>query len=205
MSKTPHSSEYHRAHGPHDWHSSEYVSKWAKGQDQKEIDRQERFLLMAQTIPYDKNSPIRILDVGAGYGALTQFLLKHFSNSTAVCQDGSEEMAKLGLERMSNLNGRFAFVYSDFRKPGWTQEIKGPFEAVVSAIAIHNAREAAIIRAIYKELFPLVKTGGCFLNFEILTHPLESHLEWLREAGFQDVQCFCTGEDRRSLFGGFRK
>ena len=203
MSKTPHSSQHH--HSPHDWHSQEYVSTWAEGQDQKEINRQEPFRLMAETIPYDKNSPIRILDVGAGYGALTQFLLSHFSRATAVCQDNSEEMSKLGLERMGKFKGRFSYAFADFRKPGWSTVIKGPFEAVVSSIAIHNAREAGIIKAVYRELFPLVKKGGCLLNFEILTHSLESHLEWLREAGFVDMQCFWHGEERRAVFGGFRR
>ena len=46
--------------------------------------RQEPFRVLAQTIPYDKKLPIRILDVGAGYGALTQFLLSYFPNATAV-------------------------------------------------------------------------------------------------------------------------
>ena len=161
--------------------------------------------MMAETIPYDKNFPIRILDIGAGYGALTQFLLSHFSRATAVCQDNSEEMSKLGLERMGNFKGRFSYAFADFRKPGWSAVIKGPFEAVVSSIAIHNAREAGIIKAVYAELFPLVKNGGCFLNFEILTHPLENHFEWLREAGFAGVQCFWHGEERRALFGGFKR
>ena len=201
MSKTSH--QHH--HSPHDWHSQEYVSKWAEGQDQKEVNRREAFRLLGETIPYDKNAPIRILDVGAGYGALTQFLLNHFSRATAVCQDNSEEMSKLGLERMGNFKGRFSYVYADFRKPGWSAVIKGPFETVVSSIAIHNAREAGIIQAIYKEIFPLVKNGGCFLNFEILTHPLESHLEWLREAGFAGTHCFWQGEERRAVFGGFRR
>jgi len=205
MSERSHSSEHHHHHSPHDWHSQEYVSKWAEGQDQKEVNRQEPFRMMAETIPYDKNFRIRILDIGAGYGALTQFLLSHFSRATAVCQDNSEEMSKLGLERMGNFKGRFSYAFADFRKPGWSAVIKGPFEAVVSSIAIHNAREAGIIKAVYAELFPLVKNGGCFLNFEILTHPLENHFEWLREAGFAGVQCFWHGEERRALFGGFKR
>src|SRR5262249_50867076 len=51
--------------------------------------------------------------------------------------------------------------------------------------------------SIYSELFPLVRAGGCFLNFEILTHPLGSHLEWLRESGFENVERFWTGEEHR--------
>ena len=76
-------------HSPHDWDSPNYVSDWAKGQDQKEANRQEAFGAMANTIPYDRAQPIRILDLGAGYGALTQFLLQRFPNATAICQDGS--------------------------------------------------------------------------------------------------------------------
>ena len=43
-----------------------------------------------------RDAAIQILDVGAGYGALAQFLLEQFPNATVLCQDGSEEMAELG-------------------------------------------------------------------------------------------------------------
>ena len=64
--------------GHHDWESSDYVSRWAERQDEREVDRQEPFRVMAETIPYEKKAAIKILDLGAGYGALTQFLLQHF-------------------------------------------------------------------------------------------------------------------------------
>ena len=139
----------------------------------------EPFRVLAQAIPYDKNLPIRILDVGAGYGALTQFLLSHFSNATAVCQDGSEQMAKLGQERMQHLKGRFDYVLCDFSQPGWSQKLNGPFEVVVSAIAIHNVRSPKIIERIYNDIFPLVKSGGCFINFDRERPPLDEQMKWL--------------------------
>jgi SAM-dependent methyltransferase len=202
MADTPHSS--HHPHDHHDWDSAKYVSNWASGQDQKETARQEPFRILAQTIPYDKQLPIRILDVGAGYGALTQFLLSQFPNATAICQDGSEAMAKLGQERMAHFKGRFDYVFCDFCKPGWTQKLTGTFEAVVSAIAIHNAGSPEIIERIYSNIFPLVKSGGCFINFDRERPPLDDQMKWLRDAGFQDVQRFRTGETR-ALFGGFKK
>ena len=158
---------------------------------------------MAKTIPYDKKLPIRILDVGAGYGALTQFLLGQFSNATAVCQDGSEEMAKLGQERMKQFKGRFEYVLCDFSEPGWSQKLTGPFEAAVSSIAIHNVGPK-IIERIYSDIFPLVKSGGCFINFDRERPPLEEQFQWLKEAGFQNVERFWRRGDR-SLFGGFKK
>jgi SAM-dependent methyltransferase len=195
---------FRHRHDHHDWDSPKYVSSWAAGQDQKEKARQEPFRVLAETIPYDKALPIRILDIGAGYGALTQSLLSRFLNATAICQDGSEEMAKLGQERMEHLKGRFHYVFCDFCKPGWTQKLTGPFEAIVSAIAIHNAGSPKIIERIYGDIFPLVKSGGCFINFDRERPPLEDQMKWLRKAGFQDVQRFWTGETR-ALFGGFRR
>ena len=204
MSKSSHSSgHHHHDHHPHDWDSSKYVSRWAEGQDKKENDRQEPFQVLAETIPYDKKLPIRILDVGAGYGALTQFLLNYFPKATAICQDGSKEMAKLGQERMKQLKGRFDYVLCDFSKSGWTETLTGPFEAVVSSIAIHNV-SPKIIERIYSDIFPLVKSGGCFINFDRERPPLEDQFQWLKNAGFQDTQRFWRRENR-SLFGGFKK
>jgi ubiquinone/menaquinone biosynthesis C-methylase UbiE len=201
-----HDGEHGHQHGrdSHDWGSPKYVSKWATGQDQKEARRQEAFEVMANTIPYDKSQPIKILDLGAGYGALTQFLLERFSNAAAVCQDGSQEMAKLGGERMKHLAGRFEYAFCDFSQKGWSKLLRGPFEAVVSSIAIHNVRSPDIIRSVYEEAFELVKAGGCFLNFDRPRPPWADQLQWLSGAGFPEVRIFWQTEDR-AVFGGFKK
>ena len=186
----------------HDWSSQQYVNQWADGQDKREVERQDMFRLIARTVSEDLQAALTILDLGAGYGALSQFLLKHFPNARALCQDGSEEMAKLGRQRMQHLTGRFDYVLCDFSEPGWRRKIKEPFDAVVSAIAIHNVRSPEIIKSIYGETFLLVKNGGCFLNFDRMTPSKEDQLAWLQEAGFKDVQCFWDG-GRRALVGGY--
>jgi SAM-dependent methyltransferase len=188
----------------HDWDSKKYVNDWAERQDGREVERQHIFQLIAETVPYAQGAKFNLLDLGAGYGALCQFLLQYFPHATAVCQDGSDEMVKLGRQRMANLKGRFKFVLCDFSKPGWSRNIKGPFGAVVSSIAIHNVREPETIRAIYSETFSLVKAGGCFLNFDRMRPSLAEQLKWLSQAGFSNVQCIWDG-GRRALIGGFRK
>lgn len=188
-------------HGRHDWSSKEYVHDWARRQDSYEEERRPQFQLLADTIPLTKNATLQILDVGAGYGALTQFLLEQFPKATFLCHDGSEAMAKLGRRRMAKWKGRFDYVISDFSKPGWSRVIDGSFDAVVSAIAIHNVRLPGIIEAIYKELFGLVKPGGCFLNLDLVFVPLEKQLHWLRAAGFGEVRSYWR-EQSEALFGG---
>jgi ubiquinone/menaquinone biosynthesis C-methylase UbiE len=190
--------------GHHDWESSDYVQRWAARQKEREPNRQEPFNIMAKTLPYKKMAALRILDLGAGYGGLTQFLLRHFPKATAVCQDGSEEMAKLGRERMKNFAGRFSYVLCDFSQAGWSRKLNGNFDAVVSSIAIHNVRAPETVGEIYREVLPLVRPGGCFLNFDRQRPPLDDQLGLLRAAGFSDVRCFWK-DDKRAVFGGFRR
>jgi ubiquinone/menaquinone biosynthesis C-methylase UbiE len=188
----------------HDWNSREYIHRWAGRQEEREVERAKIFRSIAKLLSSDPRVEIKILDLGAGYGALAQFLLVHFPNATAVCQDGSAEMAKLGRTRMSAFKGRFKYVLCDFSKPGWSRRINGPFDAVVSSIAIHNVRSPEIIRSIYQEAFSLVRSGGCFLNFDRMTPSKKEQMKWLHEAGFANVKCFWDG-GRRALVGGYRK
>jgi tRNA (cmo5U34)-methyltransferase len=188
-------------HGLHDWSSKEYVQDWATRQDRYEDERRPQFKMIAEALPFSRDAAIRILDMGGGYGALTQFLLEQFPNATVLCQDGSEEMAELGRQRMATWKGRVDYVIADFSKPGWSSSIHESFDAIVSTIAIHNVRVPGIIEDIYKELFHLLKPGGCFLNLDLTFVPLAKQLDWLRAAGYREVKSYWR-EGREALFGG---
>ena len=124
----------------HDWNSEEYVEDWAQRQMRNETLRARQFTLIASLAPFDKDAAFRFMDVGCGYGALSKFLLETFPSATAVCHDGSAAMAKLGGERMKELEGRFEYVISDFSKKDWSRVADGEFDLVVSCNAIHNVR-----------------------------------------------------------------
>lgn len=188
-------------HGIHDWNSRDYVRDWAARQDRYEKERRPQFQMIADAIPFARDAAIHILDVGAGYGALAQFLLDQFPNATALCQDGSEEMANLGRGRMAKCKDRVDYVIADFSKPGWSRAMDASFDVVVSTIAIHNVRIPGIIESIYEELFQLLKPGGCFLNLDLTFVPLAKQLAWLKAAGFSEVKSYWQ-EGKEALFGG---
>jgi len=144
------------------------------------------------------------MDVGCGYGALATFLLTEYPNAQAVCHDGSEEMAKLGQQRMAEVEGRFRYVVSDFSKIGWGEVTGGEFGSVVSCNAIHNVRAGETIEAIYKEVCSLVKPGGCFLNLDRGSATVDNQLAWFTAAGFADAKCHEKGSGL-SLFGGTKQ
>jgi len=188
----------------HDWDSRDYVQEWAERQDDSMPHREQAFGVIAATMPFAKDGRIKILDIGSGYGALTLYLLSQFRNGRAVCHDGSAEMLALGRKRLAAFEGRVKFIRSDLSKPGWSKKLKGPFDAVVSSIAIHNVREPAIIRSIYAESFDLVNPSGCFLNLDRMRPSVKEQLDWLREAGYQQVQRFWDG-GKRAIVGGFKR
>ena len=188
----------------HDWSSAEYAKQWAEGQDPKEPERAEPFRLLTEAIPYPKDAPITILDLGSGPGALCQVLLDHFPQAKAVCHDGSDEMIKLGQTRLVEFGDRVRHVQADFSHGGWSEKIGGNFEAVVSSIAIHNVRSYDVIQSIYSEALTLLKPGGCFLNFDRMRPSVEDQLKWLREIGYENVRSFWNSP-KRAVIGGFRK
>lgn len=188
----------------HEWSSAEYAKQWAAGQDPKETERAEPFRLVTKVIPHSKDASISFLDLGSGPGALAKCVLEHFPNAKAVCHDGSEEMIKLGQERLSEFRGRVRHVQADFSHSGWSEKIGESFDAVVSSIAIHNVRAYETIQSIYAEAHSLLKPGGCFLNFDRMRPSLDEQLKWLRAIGFENVQSFWDSP-KRALIGGFRK
>ena len=185
----------------HDWNSEEYVEDWAQRQMRNETLRARQFALLAGLLPFDREAAFRFMDVGCGYGALSRFLLETFPQCTAVCHDGSAAMAKLGGERMKELEGRFEYVISDFSKKNWSQAADGEFDLVVSCNAIHNVRAGETIKAVYEEIFGRVRSGGRFFNLDRGSASMDDQLAWFRSAGFQDVACHQKSSGL-SLYGG---
>ena len=202
-------------HGYHDWHSREYVDDWVSSTEKLEEVRLAMLRRVAGLIPHDTGSEIHVLDIGAGYGLLSEQVLERFPRAQVVCHDFSEPMFAHAKERLARASERVSFAKGDLRDPSWHASLSGPFDAVVSSIAIHNVRYPERIRAIYSETFPLVGPGGCFFNYDMLSSgtdaspsevepaTLENQLRWLREAGFRDVDCFGKTPPNSAIIGGF--
>ncbi len=173
--------------GHHDWHSAAYVDDWIAQDRTRDEERRPVLRRVAQMLDLPRDRPAHVLDVGGGYGMLSGEVLDEWPDATVVLQDFSEPMFDHARERLAGFAPRLSFHQSDLRDPSWTAGLATPFDAVVSALAIHNVRDPAVIERVQREIFGLVAPGGCFVEVDIMREPAsaETQLEWLRGAGFR--------------------
>jgi tRNA (cmo5U34)-methyltransferase len=155
----------------------------------------------------------RILDLGTGDGRLLSLLRADRPGMLGVGLDFSEPMLDAARRRFED-DERVELVAHDLAEP--LPGSLGLFDAVVSSMAIHHL-EHGRKRSLYGEVLDLLEPGGVFANFEHVasaTHRLhlaffeaidepienedpsdrlldvETQLGWLRELGFEDVDCY---------------
>lgn len=183
--------------------------------------RREGEAVLLAHVPPDA---IRILDLGTGDGRLLGSLGAGRPAMQAVGLDFSEIMLAAARERFG-ADPRIELRGHDLTEP--LPELGGPFDAVVSSFAIHHL-EHQRKRELYAEAFELLAPGGVFANFEHVASPtprlhraffaaigeplenadpsdrlldVETQLGWLREIGFEDVDCYWKWLEMALLVG----
>jgi len=164
------------------WGSREFIERWATKGDWQAPIREAQTAMVLRMMPQPVDAPIRILDIGAGYGALAMAVLHERPNASAVCLDASEAMLNLGKERNVNLKNRISFIQASLESSKWVGVVDGKFDAVISARALHHFTENQRRRFIFKEVFGLLRQGGCFINADNVRAPTKELTERYRNA-----------------------
>jgi ubiquinone/menaquinone biosynthesis C-methylase UbiE len=174
---------------PHNWHSTDYVSGWITHDVARDPERRPLLRQMLSFASFPPDAKLEVMDVGAGYGVVTEEVLQAFPAARVTLQDYSRAMLDRANERLAGHRELLSFVVCDLTDRSWPAQVGGPFDLAVSAIALHNLGDAQQIFACYRAIHGLLRPGGCFLNCDRFVEGFELHLAELREAGFDRVEC----------------
>lgn len=182
--------------------------------------RGEGEVALLECVPRDT---ARVLDLGSGDGRLLARVLERLPQATGVAVDFSPEMLGRLTERFG-ADARVAVRAHDLSAP---LPDLGLFDAVVSSFAIHHLTHERK-RALYAEVHDCLKPRGVFLNLEHVASPtpalhawflaalgvepqdddpsnklldVQTQLTWLRELGFEDVDCHWKWRELALLAG----
>jgi SAM-dependent methyltransferase len=202
-----------------EWTSAQHVHRYLERADEYPR-RAEGERVLLEHVPRDTR---RILDLGTGDGRLLALLRADRRQMRGVGLDFSELMLEAARRRFGD-DERVELVEHDLTVP---LPAIGRFDAVVSSMAIHHL-EHPRKRSLYGEVFDLLEPGGVFANFEHVASPshrmhvaffeaigeplehddpsdrlldVESQLAWLRELGFDDVDCYWKWLEMALLIG----
>jgi ubiquinone/menaquinone biosynthesis C-methylase UbiE len=174
----------------HDWHSDRYVEEWISRDIQRDEVRRPllRRMLVQANPPSD--SPIRVIDIGGGYGVVTEEILSVFPSARVTLLDNSAPMLARARQRLGKHLDQIEFLSVDLSDQDWSDRAEGPFDLAVSAIAIHNLRDLTLIKQCYRGIYQILKPGALFLNYDLFEYVggIETHLTALRESGLTDVE-----------------
>lgn len=151
----------------------------------------------------------RFLDLGTGDGRMVALVRSRHPEARAVGLDGSKPM----LARAADRFAADPLVELQAHELGLPLPVEGPFDAVVSGLAIHHLEDERK-RALFGEVQALLVPGGAFANLDLVSSPspqiherfrreigrteddpsdrladLGEQLSWLRDAGFSAVDC----------------
>jgi tRNA (cmo5U34)-methyltransferase len=151
----------------------------------------------------------RFLDLGSGDGRMVALVRSRHPKARAVGLDASEPMLARAAERFA----ADPLVELQAHELGLPLPVEGPFDAVVSGLAIHHLEDERK-RDLFAETHALLAPGGVFANLDLVRSAspqlherfrreigrteddptdrladLSAQLEWLREAGFDEAEC----------------
>ena len=202
-----------------EWTTADHVGRYLDRADEYPR-RAEGESVLGEHVPRDAR---RILDLGTGDGRVLALPGIDRREMVGVGLDFSEPMLAAARERFAG-DERIELVRHDLADP---LPALGRFEAVVSSMAIHHLTHERK-RSLYGEVFELLEPGGVFANFEHVASPtrrmhvaffaaigeplededpsdllldVESQLGWLRELGFDDVDCYWKWLEMALLIG----
>lgn len=123
----------------------------------------EQHEIILQILPFEKQNPLQILDLGCGTGLLSHVLLRNFPRARLLAWDLASNMLETCKQNLASDLDRVTFRHGDFGN----EDIGSGYDLVVSGFATHHLDDAGK-QGLYRRIFRSLRPGGLFVNKEIV-------------------------------------
>lgn len=106
-----------------------------------------------------KNSP-RVLDLGAGTGLMSSFILEKYPKSKLTLIDLSDGMLEIAKERFID-HPNITYIASDYTKFDYKEQ----YDLVISSLSIHHMIDSDK-QELFKKLYSIMTPGSIFINVD---------------------------------------
>lgn len=145
-----------------------WQESWDRQQEGYLPDREHRIAAMLDVMA--AAGGVRLLDLAGGTGSITLRALARFPGLESTVVDQDPVLLAIA---SATLSSRATVVSADLNDPSWTGSVAGPFDAVLTATALHWFQPARLT-ALFAEIRSVLRPGGVFVNADHM--PAESAL-----------------------------
>jgi len=136
--------------------------------------------LVINSLNFNKNKKIKILDLGVGTGQTALEILRRFPNAMIKGVDISGNMLKQGKERLNQYSRKIKFIKQNIIR----LDLKEKFDGTISVLCIHHLNSKQKQELFFK-VFNLLEKQGVFIIADIIKFDSEKETkekeeEWKR-------------------------
>jgi len=160
------------------------------------------FAAALEQIFFEKDAPIRVLDLGAGTGLFSWHVLSEYPAAKFTLCDLAPKMLEIARQRFDAYPSQFTYRVEDYRQMPVDQK----FDLVISSLSIYHLSHADK-RDLFARIHSLLVEGGLFLNIDQVWGPSEywqdrywnQWLERVRNSGATEEQIEASVKRRKEF------
>lgn len=127
---------------------------------------QQMIEVIINMLPFTKDKPFTIMDVGTGTGNIAYNIKSAFPKCKLVCLDLAPNMLKIAQEKLKGFKN-VEYVEADVNNYTFDRQ----YDAIVSSLTLHHLETDTDKHAFHKKAYKALKKGGCFINADIIIAP----------------------------------
>ena len=118
---------------------------------------------LVAAIPFEKDAPLRAIDLGCGTGTVARAVAEAFPNAHVTCLDLAENMIAMAHQKLASFP-RVRYVLGDLN----TLKFDDRYDVVISSLALHHLVTNTDKRRFYCQVYENLNPNGVFYNGDVV-------------------------------------